>query len=332
MSRSGLAFALLLGFFLVRSAVAQSSMLAVVNQKQHALLLVDPRTSQTIATVPVGVNGHEIAISPEGDLAYVPIYGNAGVGRPGTDGRAIDIIDLKTYKLVGSIDLGRPLRPHKAVFGPDGMLYISGELAHSILIVDVHKRVVVGEIPTGANESHMFCFSPDGSRIYTANVGEGSVSVLDVQARKVIQVIPLTKRVQRIAVSTDGRWVFTSDWDQPRVAVIDTRINRLSRWIPTTGMPYVTLPAADGKSLIVAETDRPGGTQGLLEVFRLADWTPERSFPLPSAQNGGFLVHGDLVYLSEPLGGNIEVLDTKSWKMEQPIVLAVGVDGLGWVN
>lgn len=332
MSRKHIAFALLSGLFLARSASGQSSMLAVVNQKEHALVLVDPHTSQTLATVPVGINGHELAISPQGDLAYVPIYGNAGVGRPGTDGREIDIVDLKTKKMMGAIDLGRPVRPHKALFGPDGLLYVSGELAHAILIVDVHKRAVVGEIPTGANQSHMFCFSPDGSRIYTANVGDGSVSVLDVNARKLIQVIPLTKRVQRIAASPDGRWVFTSDWDQQRVAVIDTHTNQLSRWISTAGMPYVTRPTTDGKSLLVAETDQPGGTKGLLEVFRMTDWQRERSFPLPSAQNGGFLMHGDLVYLSEPLGGNIEILDTKSWKMERPLVLTLGVDGLGWVN
>lgn len=340
MTRSGtilatvlaMAWAKLWGPAAAQTAPTPPAVLAVVNQKQHALVLVDPRTYETIATVPLGVNGHEIAVSPDGKLAYVPIYGNAGVGKPGTDGREIDIVDVTTKKRVGAIDLGRPIRPHKAIFGPDGLLYVSGELAHAILIVDVHARAVVGEIPTGAKESHMFCFSPDGTRIYTANVGDGSVSVLDVKARNLIRVIPLTKRVQRISVSRDGRWVFTSDWDQARVAVIDTRSNMLSQWLPTAGMPYVTFPTVDGASLLVAETDQAGGTKGLLEVFHLADWKPVRSFPLPSAQNGGFLVRGDLVYLSEPLGGNIEVLDTKSWTMEQPIVLAVGVDGLGWVR
>ena len=246
MSRCRWAGVFLSGLFAMHGAIAQPPTLAVVNQKQHTLLLVDPQTYETRGTVPLGVNGHEIAVSADGDLAYVPVYGNAGVGRPGTDGHEIDIVDVRTKRLAGVIDVG-PILPHKALFGPDGLLYVSGELAHAILIIDVHRRAVIGEIPTGAKESHMFCFSPDGRRIYTANVGDGSVSVLDVKARQVITVIPLTKRVQRISVSRDGRWVFTSDWDQPRVAVIDTRSNLLSRWLPTAGMPYVTLPTKNIK-------------------------------------------------------------------------------------
>ncbi len=311
--------------------VGQSSrdgLLAVVNQKEHSVLLVDPAGGKVLNSVEVGINGHEIAASPAGDRLYVPIYGNAGVGRPGTDGRTIDVIDVRGWKLANTIDLGRPLRPHKPLFGPGGMLYVTGELAHAIEIVDVQKNSVAGEIPTGAKESHILAISPDGARGYTANVGDGSVSVLDIAGRKLIKVIPLTRRVQRMAVSNDGRWAFTSDWDQARVAVIDTRTNALSQWLATAAMPYVTQPTPDGKFLLVAETQ---GDKGLLEMFDLATWKVVRSYLLPCAQNGGFLVHGGLVYLSEPLGGRIEVLDLAGGEMREPIMLTLGVDGMAWL-
>ena len=51
------------------------------------LSLIDPEAGKQVATVPVdGVTGHEVAASPDGKTAYVPIYGDSGVGRPGTDG------------------------------------------------------------------------------------------------------------------------------------------------------------------------------------------------------------------------------------------------------
>jgi YVTN family beta-propeller protein len=325
---------LVLSLCVTSVAAAQSGLLAVVNQKEHSVILVDPATRQPAAAIPVGVNGHEIAASPDGSQLYVPIYGNSGVGKPGSDGETIDIIDVAARKVAATMDFGRPLRPHKDIFGPGGLLYCTGELARAIQIVDVSTRKVVGQIPTGAKESHMFAFSPDRTRAYTANVGAGSVSVLDVSNRKLITVIPLTRTVQRIAVSNDGRWVFTSDYDQPRLAVIDSRTNALSHWVATGARPYVTQPTEDGRYLLVSEIpDSEDRTKpGQLEVFDMATWKAVHTYPLPASGTGGFLLHGGLVYLSVPAAGVVEVLDPKTWAMQSPITLTPGVDGLAWTK
>src|SRR3989449_7080876 len=90
---------------------AGSGLLVVANQKEHTVLVVDPNERRELAKVVVGVNGHEVMVSKDGRFAYVPIYGNSGVGRPGTDGTTIDVVDLQERKLAATIDLGRPLRP-----------------------------------------------------------------------------------------------------------------------------------------------------------------------------------------------------------------------------
>lgn len=46
-----------------------------------------------------GVTGHEVTASRDGRLAYVPIYGNSGVGQPGTDGTQLAVIDLAARKV-----------------------------------------------------------------------------------------------------------------------------------------------------------------------------------------------------------------------------------------
>src|SRR5256885_12904392 len=94
------------------SAPATHGILVVANQKEHTLLLVDPDGRRELAKITVAVNGHEVTVSPDGRFAYVPIYGNSGVGRPGTDGATIDVIDLEQRKLAHTIEMGKPLRPH----------------------------------------------------------------------------------------------------------------------------------------------------------------------------------------------------------------------------
>src|SRR6202035_2379050 len=154
-------------------APAAHGMLVVANQHEHTALLIDPETHQELAKVTVGVNGHEVAVSPDSRFAFVPIYGNSGVGKPGTDGATIDIIDLHDRKLTATIALGKPLRPHRAEFGPDGLLYVTAELAKAVDVIDPSTRKVLAEIPTGEPQSHMLVLSLDGRRAYTANVGAG---------------------------------------------------------------------------------------------------------------------------------------------------------------
>ena len=311
--------------------VAQTGTLVVVNQKQHAVDLVDPVTRAVLAAVSVGVNGHEIALGKDGRLAYVPIYSNTGVGKPGTDGQMIDVIDLATAKVVREIDLGHPVRPHKPVFGPDGLLYVTAELDQAIDVVDVDKGVVVGQVPTGQPQSHILGLSADGRRGYTANVGAGSVSVLEMKERKLIKVIPLTKRVQRIAVSNDGQWVFTSDADQPRVAAIRTRTNALGQWIAVEGIPYVTQPTPDGRYLLVAAAK---DEKGVLNLVDLGTMKVVRTIAT-AAPVVSFLVHEGHVYMSCAANGAVEVLDVRAaeaekWALETPIQLAPGVDAMAW--
>ncbi len=306
-------------------APAVHGMLVVANQREHTALLIDPATGQEVAKVSVGVNGHEVAVSPDSRFAYVPIYGNSGVGRPGTDGTTIDIVDLHERKLAGTIDLGKPLRPHRAAFGPDGLLYVTAELSKSLDVIDPATRKIIAEIPTGAIESHMIVISPDGHRAYTANVAAGSVSVLDLQSRSLVTVIPVAKTVQRISISPDGKHVYTHDQDTPRIAVIDSASNKVASWIPVPATVYSSSPTADGRKLLASSPS------GKIFIIDLASANLEQSFDIPPAL-GELLLSpdGKFVFVSCPQAGTIEVLDLASKKLLPSIKLTQGVDGLAW--
>src|SRR5271155_33241 len=186
-------------------APAAHGMLVVANQREHTALLIDPETRQELAKVVVGVNGHEVAVSPDSRFAYVPIYGNSGVGKPGTDGTTIDIVDLRDHKLAATIDLGKPLRPHRAEFGPDGLLYVTAELDKAVDVIDPSTRKVIAEIPTGAIESHMVVISADGKRVFTHDQDIPRIAVIDTTANKVASWISVPSTVYSSSPTADGR-------------------------------------------------------------------------------------------------------------------------------
>jgi DNA-binding beta-propeller fold protein YncE len=295
-----LSVTLIFAGLLVAAFAAPSSpsngMLLVANKGDENLGLIDPSAGRQIATVAEdGVTGHEVAASPNGKLAFVPIYGNSGVGLPGTDGRTLDVIDLRERKVIHTIDFGHGVRPHCAVFGPkDGMLYVTTELDNAITIIEPNTLKIVGTIPTGQAESHMRAMSSDGRYGYTANVGPGTVSVLDIPARKTITVIPVAGHVQRISVSPDGRWVFTSDTEKPRLAVIDAKTNKVDRWIDMPGTGYGTAPMPDGKWLLVAIP-----TANAVAVVDIATMRVVRTIKVPpSPQEVLIRPDGEVAYVS----------------------------------
>ena len=78
------------------------ALLLVANQMEHSVLLVDPTSRQVLATVGVDINGHEVAVSPDGRFGYVPIYGNTWVGKPGSNGSTIHVVDLRRERALGT--------------------------------------------------------------------------------------------------------------------------------------------------------------------------------------------------------------------------------------
>jgi YVTN family beta-propeller protein len=317
---------LVAGLFVLAPGVAGQTLL-VANQGDHTLLVIDTASRKTLATVGVDINGHEVIASPDGKLAYVPIYGNSGVGKPGTDGSTVEVIDIASGRAMHIIDLGKHVRPHCAKFGPDGMLYVSAELAKAVDVIDPKTQKVVAEVPTGSNDSHMFVITPDGSRAYTANVFAGSVSVLDLRKRSLITTIPVAGQVQRISISPDGRSVYTHDQQKPRIAVIDTSKNAVATLWEVPSLVYSSAVTPDGHWLIANALD------GKIFVVDTSSGKVAHSYDIPAA-SGEVIVapDGARAYVSCPAAGTIEVLDLRTWQLEKAIPLTKGADGLAFAK
>ena len=308
------------------TSAGHRNLLLVTNQGDQSMSLVDPEAGVQIGKVKTNeVRAHEVTASPDGRLAYLPIYGNAGVGKPGTDGNSVEIVDLDKQAIVGSIAVGA-VRPHWIRFGPDGMLYVSAELDQAVDVLDPRQEKKIGSIPTGQPESHMMVMSRDGHRAYTSNVGVGTVSVLDLQARKTIKVIPVAEVAQRISMSEDGRWVFTADQKNPRLAVIDTKTNEVSNWIALPAVAYGTAPTLDGKWLLVTMQ-----SANQVAVVDLSQMKVVRTVPV-AADPVQILVRPGVAYVSCMADGKVAVLNLESWKVDKLIATGPGADGLAWVE
>jgi DNA-binding beta-propeller fold protein YncE len=304
------------------------SWLLVANKGDHTLGIIDPVAGKQIAAVDEGgVTGHELIASPDGRTVFVPIYGDSGVGKPGTDGTHIVAIDLASQKVTGTIDFGHGVRPHCPMFGPkNGLLYVTTEIDQAVTVIDPHTLKIVGKIPTGQPESHMLSITPDGKRGYTANVGPGTVSVLDLVGMKTITVIPVAKQVQRMSISADGKYAFTSDVDSPRLAVIDTASNTVKQWIPLPAPGYGSSVTNDNKWLLIAIPMAHQVAAVDLTTMKVAHKvdvpaTPQETLVRPDQK---------AVYVSCDASGKVAEIDLATWKVTRLIDAGKSADGLAW--
>jgi len=305
-------------------------LLLVTNKGDHTLAIVDPETGKRIAAVDeAGITGHELAASPDGRRAFVPIYGNSGVGKAGSDGQTMAVIDVDQHKLIKTFNFDKPLRPHCAVFGPkNGLLYVTTELANSVTVIDPNTLRIAASIPTGQPESHMLAISHDGKRGYTANVHAGTVSVLDLEAKKTLAVIPVSAETQRIAISTDDHWVFTADQTKPQLAVIDTKTDKVAKWIPLEALAYGTGGTLDGKWLLVTLP-----TLGKVAVVDIRAMKVVRSVDVPKSPQEVLVRPDDqMAYVSCLESKKVAAINLKTWKVDQLIETGPGADGMAWAR
>jgi DNA-binding beta-propeller fold protein YncE len=310
------------------TAHAQQSRLLVAQKGEQSLAIVDPIAGTVLASVPEGgTTGHEVIASPDGRLAYVPIYGNSGVGKPGTNGTSLVVIDIAAQKVVGSLDFGHGVRPHMPIFGPkDGLLYVTTELDHSVSLIDPKTLKIVSAISTGQPESHMLALSHDGLRGYTANVGPGTVSVLDIPNRKLLTIIPISNETQRISITPDDHWVFTADQTQPRLAAIDTRTNQIAHWVTLPGIAYGTATTLDGKFVLVTIP-----TQNKLAIVDIAAMKVIRSIDTPADPEEVMAQPGNkTAWVSSVASHTESELDLTTWQITRKIETGKGTDGIAW--
>ena len=312
----------------IAAGAQHTSTLLVTQKGDQSVALVDPASAKVVASVPEGAyTAHEITASADGRRAFAPIYGDSGVGQPGTDGTHIVVIDIASQKVVGNVDFHHGVRPHQPVIGPkDGLLYVTTELDKTVTIIDPKSLKILGTIPTGQAESHMLALSNDGLRGYTANVGPGTVSVLDIQARKNIAVIPVATHTQRISITRDDRFVFTSDTTKPQLVVVDTANNQVKTRIDMPGTGYGSAPTPDGNYLLIAlpHVNKMG-------VIDLKTMTFARGVDVPeSPQEVLVRPDGKVAYVSCVGSDQVAEVDLATWKVSRLIKTGKLTDGLAW--
>ncbi len=140
--------------------------------------------------------------------------------------------------------------------------------------------VLSATIPTGTAPEGV-AFNPDGRRVYLANRGSGTVSMINTETRQVMVTTPLGSgnalTVQGVAVSPDGRRIYADYYDTAAgtrgVSILHAATNSVIDQIPLgSGYPAPQGPnpqgialSPDGRTLYVAN-NYDGGAVKVIDL------------------------------------------------------------------
>ena len=170
-------------------------------------------------------------------------------------------------------------------------------------------------IPVGANPAGI-AFAP-GRKVLVANENGASVSVVDIDKRSVVDVIPLPSDFypHGIAVTPDGTqaWVTSSSSRNATVVVVDLATKKTSS-TPLVGNSFIKVKITpDGsQAWVVSDFD---GSVTVIDTLTRTIVTVIRN--IPNAWDLTFNRTATRAYLvsSTPLDGSVKVIDTAAYSV-----------------
>lgn len=229
------------------SRTAQHKHLMIVVEKAlPGATIYDADTDEPICDMNIGIlSPHEAAFSLDGRTAYLPVYGSTNEGVPGTNGHEIDFFRTSDCKKIATIDTGKYERPHGMWVGRSGTLYVTSEIAQSLLLIDPQQQKIIATIPTGSEWTHMIAVTANEKQAFASNVRSKTISVLDIPDRKLSKTIPTSSNNHRMTISPDQKWFVTS-LEQGKVLFYRVSDDALDFSVSVDGWAFVGKFAADG--------------------------------------------------------------------------------------
>lgn len=307
--------------------MASARGLIAVDKMGGRVLFLDPQTYETqVVLDDFPRTPHELLVVPETGLAYVPIFGDGIHGNNPNPGHLLCIIDLNRRAHVGDIDLRPYIAPHTLKLGPDGLIYITCENSAVVAVIDRAEHKVVDAIDSGSTNGHRLIISPDGTRLYTENEEDGTVSVIDLRRRKLIDKINTPRPLAGIAISQDGRTVVAVDDVEPTLFLIDTQSNRTVETVRLQGAPEAAQIARYAPDWsVIGVTSLKGDTVSLVDPsFRYQTAIKVGRQPMDMAFHNGEL------FIACQGDGSVHVIDVARRQWKRSFAAGTGCESLGF--
>ena len=304
-------------------ALGLAAQLLVLSKGDATLAFIDPASGKTGATLPTGDGPHEIELSSDGQLAFVSNYGASA------SGNTLSVFDVKARKEQKRVDLAELRRPHGLTFS-NGHLYFTSEESRRIARYEPVNQRVDWTFSTGQDGTHMVLASPDGTKLFTSNMGSNSISVIERGPAEEWQqtLIGVGAGPEGLDLSPDGRELWSAHSRDGGISIIDVASRKVIHTFDANTKRSNRLKfTPDGQFVLVSDL-----TAGELVIFDARKRTERARLEMGRVPTGILIApDGKRAYVAVSGENRIAVVDLKTMSVLKTIATGNGPDGMALV-
>ena len=303
----------------------------VVNGGDNNIKVVDLATNTVKETISLGgaTFPHHIYFNKDKSLMAVAIIsqdlsGGHASHNASAKGFRILVLDTKTGNL--KQDLKTTSLPHNGIFSPDGTeLWIGqGSDAGQVLVYKVSDFSLANTINVGKQPSEV-TFSADGTLVFVANTGDGTVSVINPATKAVTSTITVGKAPVGAWAGSNGMMYADNETDQT-VSEIDTKTLKVTETISLGFKPGYVAYNDLTKEVWVSDA-----TNGKIIYYKIISgkWTKQGEIVTGvDAHAIVFTTDHKTAYVTNQGAGTISVIKTTDHKVTATVTVGSKPNGV----
>ena len=233
--------------------------------------VLDSRTSQIIARIPVGALPYSLDFSPDGSRVYVPASGS----------NTLSVIDCATRRLTTQVATGA--QPVAARVSSDGKLVlVLNKQDATVGVYDAKTLLLHAAIPTIPDPEDAAILTDD-SVAFILSRTQKRLSVVDLQKGQLISNLELAGIPSQMLLKPDGGELYVLSPEAHGLQAINT-------WTHEVG-DYVELGSAPTRGLLLSDTGQLYVSDTAMGSVNLVDINFRRLVPpaIPAGQSPGAL-------------------------------------------
>lgn len=308
--------------------------LYVVNKGSRSITIFDLEKGEELKELPIAIEPHEATAVINPNRIVVTNYGAIDV-----KGKSVTVINAEKNTITKTIDLSnKGASPHGIItLQNSNKVGVVSDDGNHLSVVNIETGKVDKQIATQQQISHLLVKHPIKPIVYVTNINSASVSVIDIESNKVVQIISCGKSAEGIAITQDGSEIWVSNNKENYVSVINTLTYKETTRLVTGKEPLRVKFSVDGKYGLVTNA-----SEGTISVFATQSKKLFKTIVIPGNKNVfekiiyrtprpvGILMHpnGLYAFVSNYTAGRVEVIDMQNFTISSSIKVGNMPDGL----